>query len=172
LIVSLDDVRRIAAFNGLQSGPGSQVERPRHSNSDAPGPCRAVFDQEVAFDGGWTQFHSVTYNGDTYSGVGQTQVRGVAEAIQAVGIYPDHGTAHAVFDRLVQELTACTALHADNYDFAINMADPTTAVLNSSLWKIIYRVKSSVLINVAALGLPQSEETAQTILRTITDRVE
>lgn len=171
LLVNLDDVRHISGVESLNSGPGSTVQQPRHSHSNPPGPCRAVFDQEVIFDGKWTQFRSATYNGDVYSGAGQVQVRGVANVVQAVGIYPDPGTARAIFDQLVPSLTSCIALHDKNYDFTLSQTDPDTVTLNSNLWKLIYRVKSSALINVGALGLPQSEQTARTILQTITDRV-
>jgi hypothetical protein len=171
LLVNLDDVRRIAGVESLNSGPGSTVQQPRHSHSNPPGPCRAVFDQEVIFDGKWTQFRSATYNGDVYSGAGHVQVRGVANVVQAVGIYPDPGTARAIFDQLVPSLTSCIALHDKNYDFTLSQTDPDTVTLNSNLWKLIYRVKSSALINIGALGLPQSEQTARTILQTITDRV-
>lgn len=171
LLVNLDEVRHISGVESLNSGPGSTVQQPRHSHSNPPGPCRAVFDQEVIFDGKWTQFRSATYNGDVYSGAGQVQVRGVANVVQAVGIYPDPGTARAIFDQLVPSLTSCIALHDKNYDFTLSQTDPDTVTLNSNLWKLIYRVKSSALINVGALGLPQSEQIARTILQTITDRV-
>lgn len=113
----------------------------------------------------------MTYNGDVYSGAGQVQVRGVADVVQAVGIYPDPETARAIFDQLLPSLTACAALHDKNYEFTVGQPDPDTVTMNSKLWKLIYRVKSSVLINVGALGLPQSEQTAQTIVQAITDRV-
>ncbi|MEB3983889.1 sensor domain-containing protein [Mycobacterium sp. 663a-19] len=171
LVVSLDDVRRISGVDALQAGPRSEVRQPRHSNSDAPGPCRAVFDQEATLDDGWTQFRSVTFNGDTYGGVGDVKIRGVANVIQAVGIYRDDGAARAAFDRLVSTLTACSGLHAANYDFTLDQTDPSTVAFNSDQWKLIYRVKSSALINVGALGLPQSEQTARTIDQTITDRI-
>lgn len=125
----------------------------------------------MIFDGKWTQFRSVTYNGDVYSGAGQVQVRGAANVIQAVGIYPDPETARSIFVQLLPSLTACAALHDKNYEFTVGQTDPDTVTLNFKLWKLIYRVKSSVLINVGALGLPHSEQTAQTILQTITDRV-
>lgn len=48
LIVGIDDVRRIASFDGLTSEQGSDVRSPRHTDSDAPGPCRAVFELDVS----------------------------------------------------------------------------------------------------------------------------
>lgn len=171
LLVSLDDTRRIAGAESLDSGPGSEVQQPRHSQSNAPAPCHAVFDQEAIFDGKWNQFRSVTFNGDVYSGTGQVQVRGVANVVQAVAIYPDAQTARPIFDQLLPSLTACAALHAKNYEFTVSQVDSDTVALNSNLWKLIYRLKSTVLIYIGALGLPQSEQAAQTILQTITDRV-
>ncbi|AGL37523.1 sensor domain-containing protein [Mycobacterium avium] len=171
LLVNLDDVRRIADTESLNSGPGSQVQQPRHSDSNTPTPCRAVFDQEAIFDGDWTQFRSATYNGDVYSGTGQVKVRGIANVVQAVGIYRDADTARAHFDQLLPSLTACTALHAKNYDFTVRQLDTDTLSLSSSVWKLFYRVKSSVLLYVGALGVPQTEQSAQQILQTITNRV-
>lgn len=105
---------------------------------------------------------------------GDVKVRGIAEVLQAVGVYPSNDVERAAFDRLAPDLTACAGLHAKHYDFAVNQPDTSTVVLNfngPSPWKMAYRVKSSVLINVAVLGLPQSGQTAQAVLATIADRI-
>ncbi|WP_375488030.1 sensor domain-containing protein [uncultured Mycobacterium sp.] len=171
LIVSVDDLRRIAGIDTLAPGPGSEVHQPRHKRSDLPGTCQAVFDQQAAFDGGWAQFDSVTYSADFYNGVGQVQVRGVASVTQAVAVYRDEVTARAAFDRLAPLLTACPSLHLENYDFTVDKSEPATVVLKSNAWEVIYRLKSSVLINVAEVGLPQPEQSARTVVQRIGERI-
>ncbi|MDC8973238.1 sensor domain-containing protein [Mycobacterium marinum] len=169
LIVGIDDVRRIASFDDLTSEPGSDVSSPRHVDSDAPGPCRAVFDQNVAFGSGWAQFRSVTYNGTANTGPGQPHM--VVVVAQGIGIYPDEDAARDAFDRLVPALTACSDMHVRHYDFTVVQPNPSTVALKSDRWDVMYRVQSSVLIDVAVLGLPQSEQTANAVVDAITDRV-
>lgn len=67
-------------------------------------------------------------------------MRGIANVVQAVGIYRDADTARAHFDQLLPSLTACTALHAKNYDFTVRQLDTDTLSLSSSVWKLFYRV--------------------------------
>jgi hypothetical protein len=167
LILGVDDVRRIAGFAGLTSEPALDLRQPGHSDSGAPAPCRIVFDQEVTFDGGWTQFRSVTYNGENNAGPAPV-INGVA---QAVGIYPDDAAAHTAFDRLVPALTACSTLHARYYDFTVQRRDPSTVALCYDQCSSMYRVKSSVLINVEVSQFKQSERIARTVLQNIADRV-
>ncbi|WP_077090832.1 sensor domain-containing protein [Mycobacterium rhizamassiliense] len=173
LIVSLDDVRRIAGVAALTDASRPAVQ-PKHFTSDAPGPCASVSDQQAIFDDHWTQFRSVAYSGDSYSGVGDVKIRAVADVVQSVGVYPTNDAARATFDRLVPDLKACPGLHARNYDFTVQQPDASTVVLEfpgRSPWKTAYRVKSSVLVNVAALGFSQAEQTAETVLQNITDRI-
>jgi hypothetical protein len=167
LIVSVEDVRRIADFSGLTPEPALDLHQPGHSDSDAPASCRAVFDQQVTFDGGWTQFRSVTYNGE--ASVGPAPVlNGVA---QAVGVYPDDAAARTAFDHLVSALSACSAAHANNYEVTVHEQDPSTVALHHEQFDSVYRVKSSVLIEVEVSQFPQSGRIASSVLQTITDRI-
>ncbi|WP_421844151.1 sensor domain-containing protein [Mycobacterium sp.] len=169
LTVSVDDVRRIAGFDGLWSKPGSEQRSPRHFDSDAPAPCRAVFGRAVAFGSDWAQFRSVTYDGTTNTGPGQLHLMAVVG--QAVGIYPSEHAARNAFDRLIPPLTACSKLNVKHYDFTINNLDSSTVALNSDLWNVMYRVQSSVLIDVSVLGIQNSEQTAHNVLGAISDRL-
>lgn len=169
LIVSVDEVRRIASFDGLSSKSGSEERSPRHFDSDAPGPCQAVFGRAVAFGSDWAQFRSVTYGGTTNTGPGQSHMMAVVG--QAVGIYPSEHAARNAFDRLIPPLTACSKLNVKHYDFTINKLDSSTVALNSDVWNVMYRVQSSVLIDVSVLGLQNSEQTAHNVLGAISDRV-
>lgn len=177
LIVSLDDVRRIADNGDLASPPESDVHKPSHQESrpDVPPPCQAVFGGEATFAGGWRQFRSVQYSGltrPTISGGGKLY----SAVTQAVGIYPDDGSARTAFDRLVPVLKACSALHNKYYDFTVNEEDPFTLALDYSdqylhdIMSNIVRLESSVLIYVAVGGFPKSDRIARTVVQTITDR--
>jgi hypothetical protein len=130
-----------------------------------------VFDQQSAFGGDWSQFDSATYSADIYKGQGKTRVRGIADVGQSVAVYPDGSTAHNVFDRLVTDLKQCPPLHVRNYNYTIENIDPSTVALNTDAWEVIYQVKSSTLINVAALGVEKPEQTARTVAQTIADRI-
>lgn len=171
LIVSVEDVRRIAGVSNLAAAPGSDTHQPRHFSSNKPAPCQAVFDQQSAFDGNWKQFDSATYSANIEKGQGETRVREIADIGQAVAVYPDETTARNVFDRLVTNLKACPPLHVRNYNYTIENTDPSTVALSTDAWEVIYQVKSSTLINVAALGVEQPEQTARTVAQTIADRI-
>ncbi|WP_142277565.1 sensor domain-containing protein, partial [Mycobacterium timonense] len=146
LIVTLGEVRRITGVDTLASPPDSEVHQPRHFKSDLPFACQSVFDQQTAFGDGWKQFDTATYFADTYTGDGPTKVRGMADIGQAVAVYPDEASAHTAFDRVVSQLTACSALHLPRYEFAMDKSDPSAVTLNNNGWTVIYRIKSSVLI--------------------------
>ncbi|WP_238559649.1 sensor domain-containing protein [Mycobacterium liflandii] len=144
------------------------AHKPANQQRRSPA-CRAVFDQNVAFGSGWAQFRSVTYNGTINTGPGQPHMAAVVT--QGIGIYPDDGAARDAFDRLVPALTACSDMQAKHYDFTIAQPNPSTVALKSDLWNVMYRLQSSVLIDVAVLGLPQSEQTANAVVDAITDRM-
>ncbi|HEY1842219.1 MAG TPA: sensor domain-containing protein [Mycobacterium sp.] len=95
----------------------------------------------------------------------------MADVGQAVAVYPDEATARNAFDRLLTTLKACPPLHVRNYNYTIENTDPSTAALNTDAWGVIYQVKSSTLINVAALGVEQPEQTARTVAQAIADRI-
>jgi hypothetical protein len=184
LVVSLDEVRRITGSTDLKANPSGDEHRPRHPRSDPPGPCR-VFDPKVAFGSGWTQFRSVVYNGFGYptlpgapapTAPGPTALAPAPPkpllVIQTIGVYADVGAARTAFEHLAPELRACAALHAKYYEFTVSQPDPATVTLNySSGAENMYRMKSSVLIYIAAAGFPHSEHIADTILQTVADRI-
>lgn len=61
------------------------------------------------------------------------------------------------------------AVYADE---AAAQNDPAVLVLSTNAWTVVYRLKSAVLINVAALGLTQPESTARTLAQSISDRIQ
>jgi hypothetical protein len=172
LLVSLDDVRQISGSNELTSYAKGDLHQPGHHDSDAPAPCRVAYDQETLFGNGLAQFRSMTYSAVTSPVPGGPNK---ALAItQAVGVYPDGATARTTYDRLVAALPECSALHAKYYEFTVASPDSTTTGLDfpeRQQSKFMYRVKSSVLIEVTVQGFAQSDKIAGSILETITDRI-
>ncbi|HWS91401.1 MAG TPA: sensor domain-containing protein [Mycobacterium sp.] len=165
LIVSLDDVRRIADRSDLSSDPNFDVRQPRgmhQYDSEYPSQCQVEFDQDVAFGNDWKQFRSVEY-----SGAGNNAVT------QAVAIYSDPAAARAAFDRVSSALTACSGLQVPNLAFTVRQQDPSTvARCGDNQCSELYRVKSSVLISVAVAHFPRTaEQIANSVLQTISDRI-
>jgi hypothetical protein len=86
-------------------------------------------------------------------------------------VYPLNGAARTVFDHLISALTACSALHATDYEYTLHKQDSSTVALHHDQFNSMYRVKSSVLIDVEVSELPHSDQIASSILQTITDRI-
>lgn len=173
LIVDLDEVRRITHVDGLTSYPEGDVRQPAHFDSDVPAPCQAAYDQESAYGDGWTRFRSVTYSGVTSSVPGGANKMMVVT--QAVGIYPDDVASRSAFDRLVPLLNACSAMHVKYYDFTVETPDDSTVELHygePSSSKVIYRVKSSVLIDVVVQGFADSGRIGGTVIDAIADGIQ
>jgi hypothetical protein len=165
LIVSLDDVRRIAASPDLNSRNLLDVRRPRgmhEYDSEYPSQCQVTYNQDVAFGNDFAQFRSVGYVGAGNAGV-----------TQAVGVYADPAAARAAFERVVADLTACAGLNVPNYTFTTRQPDPSTIQrCAENQCSVAYRVKSSVLVNVSVVHFPQTaEQIANSVLQTISDRI-
>lgn len=161
--MSLDDVRRIADFHDLSPKPQLDAHKPISDHTyDAqfPSQCQVAFDQDVTFGNGWTQFRTVDYSGASNYGV-----------TQAVAVYPDDDAARAALNRVASALIGCSALHDQHFQFTVNSQDPSTVALCYPPCSEFYRVKSSVLIDVAAQNFPDAERIASTVLQTITDRI-
>jgi hypothetical protein len=165
LIVSLDDVRRIADYPDLSSQNLLDVRQPRgmhQYDSQYPNQCQVTFDQDVAFGSDWKQFRSVGYVGAANYGV-----------TQAVGSYPDPVAARAAFGRVASALRKCSALNVPNLAFTVRQPDPSTIQrCAENGCSEMYRVKSSVLIDVAVAHFPRTaEQIGTTVVQTISDRI-
>ena len=112
LIVSIEDVRHIANFVGLQ--PYSYADRHHPLASiNAPGPCQA---------GGEKQSHLRGTTDDLRPG----GIAPINEVSHAVAVYPDSGTVRAAHTQLESRLNQCASLHDNAYDFALSKPDPMT----------------------------------------------
>ncbi|MFL0181491.1 sensor domain-containing protein [Mycobacterium sp. SMC-15] len=167
LIVGLDEVQRVTDRDDLAALPVMDAPRSFHENLRTPDQCRPVFGLEEAFGHNWSQFRSATY---TAAG---GEISAISTVAQAIGVYPDDGTARAEFDRLASSFEDCAALQTKLYNFRINKLDPSTVALvfpgNSQT--VTYRVTASVLIDVVVQGLPGSERIAETVSQMISERV-
>jgi hypothetical protein len=127
-------------------------------------------EQDVTFTAGWKEFRAVAYSGTT----DDLQPAGIAPINQvshAVAVYPAAGAARGALDRLESTLKDCTSLHDSAFDFSLGKPDASTLKLSSAGWSHVYRAKSSVLVSVGVLGIEPTEQVANTVLQTITDRI-
>jgi hypothetical protein len=56
LIVSVEDVRRIANYEELTTHAHANLNHPPAGDVNAPGPCRAAGTSDLTFASGWTEF--------------------------------------------------------------------------------------------------------------------
>lgn len=170
LIVNVEDMRHIANFEGLSPYAYADRHGPAQADVNAPGPCRAVGSSDVTFTKGWKEFRAVAYSGTT----DDLQPGGIAPITQvshAVAVYPDAVTAGEALSRLESQLNECASLHNADYDFSLSKPDSSTLKLTSAGWSHVYRVKASVLVSVGVLGIEPTEQIANTVLQTISDRI-
>ncbi|WP_081287606.1 sensor domain-containing protein [Mycobacterium asiaticum] len=170
LIVSIDDVRRIANYEELTAHTHADLRHPPPSDLNAPGPCRAAGISDVTFGTGWSEFRSAGYHGitDDLKPGGPAMIQTVS---QAVALYPNSSTARGVLRQLDSSLQDCVDLHDPNFDFTLDRPDSSTVRINARAWSHIYRVKSGVLMSIGVLGLEPADQIAGTILQNAMDRV-
>jgi hypothetical protein len=170
LIVSVDDVRHIANFEGLSPYYYADRHQPLPGIFNAPGPCRAVGSSDLTFSAGWKEFRAVAYSGTT-DDIEPGGIAPITQVSHAVAVYPDAGAAREALNRLESHLNECASLHDTDYDFSLSKPDSSTLKLTSAGWSHVYRVKSSVLMSVGVVGIEPTEQIANTVLQTITDRI-
>lgn len=170
LIVSIEEVRRIANYEELAAREHENLHIPPVGDANAPGPCRAAGTSDLTFASGWTEFRSAGYSGvtDDIDPGGRSKLDSVS---QAVAIYPDAGAARNALNQLEASLNACVALHDPNYDFKLDKPDVTTLRITDSGWSHQYRAKKAVLMSVGVLGIEPAERIAATVLDNVSDRI-
>lgn len=170
LIVSIEDVRRIANYEELTAHSHADLRQPPAGDLNAPGPCRAAGISDVTFGTGWSEFRSAGYHGitDDLKPGGPAMIQTVS---QAVAVYPDSSTARGVLHQLDTSLQACAALGDPRYDFTLDRPDSATIRINARAWSHVYREKSGVLMSVGVLGLEPADQIARAILQAATERL-
>lgn len=134
-----------------------------------PDPCKAVLDQQVIFGDDVTDFRAVSYGAPTDTGPGQ--IRGDAIVTQAIGRYPSAEAAQAAFDALAPAIQKCDDMHIKNYQYTVAQSDADTLTLHSNVADIVDHVSGATLIHTVALGLPETDRIAETVMQSITDRL-
>lgn len=168
LIVGIEAVSRISGVDDLTSAPPSD-QPTQFPLRDMPEPCQPAYHEDVAFDGGWKQFRSVAYS--TQSDTGTGQARALLDSIQAAGVYPDANSARARFDGVVSALSRCESLHDERYPFTVDRKDPSTLAVDTGQWKIVFQLKSAVLMEVGAIGFPDSARVASDVIQAMAERI-
>jgi PknH-like extracellular domain len=170
LIVSVDDVRRIANADNLAPHGEADLHKPPPADATAPGPCRSVGHNDLTFGSTWSEFRSAGYHGitDDIEPGGNSLVNGVT---QAVARYPNSDAALGAFHQLETSLQACVALHDPNYTFTLDKPDASTLRITADEWSHLYRGKSGVLVSVGVVGLQSADQIANTVMQMIIDRI-
>jgi len=162
LVISVEDVRAIAGNTDLTPGPlldapGGQ----RQFDSQYPAECHGVFNQDVAFSPGFSDFRSVTFAGPADRAV-----------TQAVAVYPDSRSARAALISLGSALKACSDLHLPDMPVTTQVLDAKTFALCQAQCATLYRAAGPVLIGVNAVRFGDSDRIATAVLQRISARVE
>jgi hypothetical protein len=170
LIVSIEDVRRIASTEDLTPHVHADLHQPPPADANAPGPCGAVGHSDATFGNRWSEFRSAGYNGVTDDITPGTPDI-INEVSQAIARYPNSDTASGAFQQLGSKLQACVDLHNANFSFTLDKPDPSTLRISDVEWSHLYRQKSDVLISVGVVGLQAADQIANTLVQMIGDRI-
>jgi hypothetical protein len=161
LVLSVEDVRAIAGNADLTPGPLLDAPGGQHQfDAQYPSQCHAVFNQDVAFSPGFTDFRSVTYAGPADRAV-----------TQAVAVYPDSRSARAALTTLGSALKACSDLQVSDLAVTTQVLDQDTFALCQAQCSTLYRADGSALISVNALRFGDSDRIATAVLQQISSRV-
>jgi len=160
LLLSVDEVRVIAGNADLAAA--APVDRPggQHQyDAQYPSQCHGVYNQDVAFSGGYSQFRSVSYPGPANRTV-----------TQAVAVYPTSADARAALTRLGKALNACSELGVPGMAITAQVLDRATFAVCEAQCSTLYRATGPVLIGVDAAQFGDSDRIATAVLQQITGR--
>ena len=163
MLLNVDEVRGIIGGNA-ELAPAEPVSRPggQHQyDAQYPAECHGLFNQDVAFAGGYTQFASVTYPGPANRTV-----------TQAVAVYPNSRSARAALTALGKSLTACSGLAASDLSVTTQVLDQGTFAVCQAQCATLYRAAGPVLIGVDATRFGDSDRIATAVLQRITGRAD
>ena len=161
LVLIVEDVRAIAGNADLTPGPLLDAPGGQHQfDAQYPSQCHAVFNQDVAFSPGFSDFRSVTYAGPADRSV-----------TQAVAVYPDSRSARAALTTLGAALKACSDLQVPDLTVTTQVLDPNTFALCQAQCSTLYRAEEPVLIGVNALRFGDSDRIATAVMQKISSRV-
>ena len=163
MLLNVDEVRGIVGGNA-NLAPADPVNRPggQHQyDAQYPAECYGLFNQDVAFQSGFTQFASVTYPGPASRAV-----------TQAVAVYPNSRSARAALTALGKSLTACSNLGVADLSVTTQVLDQSTFAVCQAQCATLYRAAGPVLIGVDAARFGDSDRIATAVLQQITGRAD
>lgn len=163
--LSIDDMVQVTNFHGFVRD-SKKSDHPAKYESNIAKVCRVLFDQYLVFGMNFTNFRSVVYGGST-----DEYIKRPVSVNQTIVNYQDEVASHSAFDNLVSEFTECSAAHLKGYELTVQRPEPSTLLVSSRTGEDEYRVKSSVLINVGAGGLPDSGQAVKDVTDIIASRV-
>ncbi|MDZ4232293.1 MAG: sensor domain-containing protein, partial [Dietzia sp.] len=167
LPLTVQDVREISGFDGFALV--ADDDRIVPDTATPEGPCRALFDQGVAFGDDWVGIRTVEEEGDLEPG-GPAPL--IASAIQTVVTYANSDRARDEFDRRLENMTDCAALRLDFMDGVVSQPDPGTVAYVHDEWALVSAVKSSVVVDVSVTALLDAEPIASEMTQRILDRID
>ena len=163
MLLNVDEVRGIVGGNA-DLAPADPVNRPggQHQyDAQYPAECYGLFNQDVAFQSGYTQFASVTYPGPANRTV-----------TQAVAVYPNSRSARAALTALGKSLTACSNLGVADLSVTTQVLDQSTFAVCQAQCATLYRAAGPVLIGVDAARFGDSDRIATAVLQQVTGRAD
>ena len=167
LPLTVQDVRQVSGFGEFTRT--ADDDRTVADTATPEGPCRALFDQGVAFGEDWVDSRTVVDEADVDIGEPASVF---ASIIQTVVAYPDDDSARAAFDRRLVEMDNCAALRLEFMGGTVLRPVPATVAYVHDQWTVASAVKSSVVVDVSVTVLPDSETIASEILQRIVDRID
>lgn len=167
LPLTVQDVREISGFDGFARV--ADDDRIVPDTATPEGPCRALFDQGVAFGDNRVDIRTVEDEGDLDAG---DPAPLITSAIQTVVTYADSDRARDAFDRRLANMTDCAALRLDFMDGVVSQPDPTTVAYVHDEWALVSAVRSSVVVDVSVTVLPDAEQIASEMTARILDRID
>jgi PknH-like extracellular domain len=165
LPLGLDRVRQISGFERLTREADS--DQPWQGTTTLEGPCGSFSDRKVAYGETLTAFRSVTDAADLTEG----PLSPIVSITQNVAAYPSDDDARSVFDRRIEDASACAALNTPGLGGAVSRLDENMAVWGDEDIATVFAIRSSTLVETSAVGLPEAERIATEISRAILDRI-
>ncbi|KUH99469.1 hypothetical protein AU189_11635 [Mycolicibacterium acapulense] len=183
LPLSLEHVREISGFDEFTREV--DTDEPVGDDYTPEGPCRDMADQRIVFGANWTRFKSIADSGDLPSGGRRPRTSGatgdgtaplivpvMATVVQNVVVYPDESAARVTFDRHVAAMEECVDLNLPHLGGTISRPNQDEVVLLNSGFVSVFSVKSTIIVDVSVVALPDAERIASAISRAILDRVD
>lgn len=161
LIVSVDDVRKVAQAGDLNNVDVHDVHQPKDESdlSDVVTACRPAYSMESLFGTNWKQFRSVGYAGSDNRAV-----------YQSVAVYGSDADARATLDQIQADFDRCSA-SGSSYAKPVHRESPARLVVSTN-GTDTFQTKGPVLVHVRSVHFNDNGKITQAVLHTILDHVQ